>query len=104
MPRSNPSRVSNSRANSTRFRERDLLRAGVVFHYDLTGAPEHLSLLCSRLNEVSEQLESCFSHEKLEHHFSRPNSSSPEEREAYARLAHPSGDAIRRCRLKHERR
>lgn len=104
MSRSNRSHVSNSVANSTRFREHDLFRAGVIFHYNLNGAPEHLTLLSSRLNSISEELESCTTLEKLARYFSKADSTSPEELEALSRIHHPSTLAIERCRLKHERR
>ncbi|CAO1634846.1 unnamed protein product [Jaminaea pallidilutea] len=104
MPRSNPSHVSNSRANSTRFRERDLSRAGVIFHYNLNRAPDHLTLLSSRINSIPEELESCTTLEKLARYFSKADSTSSDEREALSRIHHPSNLAIERCRLKHERR
>lgn len=104
MSRSNHSHVSNSVANSTRFREHDLFRAGVIFHYNLTGAPKHLTRLSLSLNSISEELESCATLEKLARYFSKADSTSPEEREALSRIHHPSNMAIERCRLKHERR
>lgn len=105
MPCSNPSGVSNSRANSVAFREKDLINAGILFRADRAGISETSARFASRLVEVDDPLDRCLNLEEAQAVLQAQSSQDPDLEEAISRCKKaPDEHSIRACYYKHERR
>lgn len=105
MPPSNPSGVSNSAANSVRFRQRILSKAGIYFHLGIEEMPASAQTLSTYITAFDDNLDRCRTLSEVRQNLSDPSMQKYEDyQEALERAARLRDQDVSRCSMQHERR